>query len=76
MQTVAVRNTSRKSDLDALDMRGRDVNVVRQRIVAILPVSTTNLEGQIACPQPNPILDISSAWALLPACLQNLILVS
>jgi outer membrane lipase/esterase len=64
-------NTNLKSDLDALHVEHAwgDVNAVRQRIVAT-PASfnmlyTTNLAGQIACPQPNPVLGISSAWALL-----------
>jgi outer membrane lipase/esterase len=64
-------NTSLKSDLDALHVEyaWADVDAVRQRIVAnpanFNMLYTTNLMGQIACPQPNPVLGISSAWALL-----------
>jgi outer membrane lipase/esterase len=64
-------NANLKSDLDALHVEYAwgDVNAIRQRIVAN-PASfkmlyTTNQAGQIACPQPNPVLGISSAWALL-----------
>jgi outer membrane lipase/esterase len=64
-------NASLKSDLDGLHIEYAwgDVNAVRQRIVAN-PASfnmlyTTSLAGQIACPQPSPVLGISTAWALL-----------
>jgi outer membrane lipase/esterase len=64
-------NESLKSDLDALHVEYAwgDMNALRRRIVAN-PASfnmlyTTNLAGQIACPQPNPVLGITTAWALL-----------
>jgi outer membrane lipase/esterase len=64
-------NTSLKTDLDGLHVKYAwgDMNAVRQRIVAN-PASfnmlyTTDLAGQIACPQPNPVLGITTAWALL-----------
>jgi outer membrane lipase/esterase len=64
-------NASLRSDLDALHVEYAwgDVNAVRKSIVAN-PASfnmlyTTNQAGQIACPEPNPVLGITTAWALL-----------
>jgi outer membrane lipase/esterase len=64
-------NTSLKGDLDALhvDYAWGDMNAVRQAIVANPPsfnmLYTADLAGQIACPAPNPVLGITSSWAIL-----------
>jgi outer membrane lipase/esterase len=64
-------NVSLKGDLDALHVAYAwgDVNAVREAIVASPAtfniLHTTNIAGEIACPQPDPVLNITSAWALL-----------
>jgi outer membrane lipase/esterase len=71
MVARALYNTSLQSALEsaAIEHAWGDVNAVRQRIVAD-PTAfgiryLTNAAGEIACPQPNAALNITSAWALL-----------
>jgi phospholipase/lecithinase/hemolysin len=71
MVTRALYNTSLRSALDgaAVEYAWGDVNAVRQHIAADpTPFGIrylTNAAGEIACPQPNAALNITSAWALL-----------